>query len=98
MKHETTAFTAPTWDGGYELDVTGELFLDLDDEGDTEVTAVFRDTDSTVDADYLIDGVRLKHTCGLTEWRDRAYLAEVFGSSQVADADVLASRSMGVDV
>lgn len=102
---QTDAFTKPDWATGEELDLTGELFLDLEPLCDGEITAFFRIVDRLgnevgygnpgPDHRCIVDGIRITHPDGLIEWRDRAWLMG-FDAADIIGADGMAERDAGI--
>ena len=99
------SFQTPAWDNGHDEDVTGQFFLDLDPDGDTQVVAVYRETATNfgghyinrdVDTAYTLDGLRIIHNETTTEWRDRAWLVGQYGAADVGACDAHLSNVMGV--
>lgn len=96
-------FKAPTWSNGYDdVDVL-ESFPDLDPDGEDAVTvhAIYSEWNAAVKSaspsheTHMLDGIRIDHLGGVTEWRDRAWCLDVAGRDAIHAIDAQASQSMG---
>lgn len=84
MTHQATSISAtPIWSANECADITGDLFLDLDPDGAAQIFAHYHTVVSNYGGHYfnrdvettaILDGIRIVHDDGLTEWRDREWL------------------------